>query len=378
MSLLVDLDSGRAFAARVLLGVVASILGLSLLALPSGVRAAPAGTVEVQALGGGSAVPVSGTVIPIRQVTLNAQFGGRVDFIAGQEGERFEEGGILVGMDEEQLRAQREAAQAGLAQAQARLRDAQVQFQRERLSPNTASKQMGMPFMDMIPFGGGQTPVDRRANLHAAGTAVETARSGVDSAQSHIREIDARFADARSTAPFNGMILEKFVNAGDTVNRGQALMSFGDTEFLQIQAEVPTKFASQLSLGEVILARLDNAGSEPFRVRVAQIYPKADERNRTIRIKFDLPKRIKTSVGAYASVLIPRKPGTKASSLPVIPRSAIVRRGGGLPMAYVVSADGQSRHLRLLRLGEAMGDDKVSVLSGLRVGEFVLLDPPKR
>ena len=66
------------------------------------------------------------------------------------------------------------------------------------------------------------------------------------------------------------------------------------------------------------------------------------------------------------------QPGQEQGTLPMIPVSSVVYRGG-LPMVYVMDTEGQPR-LHLLRLGEQFGD-QVTVLTGLQGGERILANP---
>lgn len=332
-------------------------------------------TMRIGSLGGVPATPVGGTVVPSREVTFTAQFAGRVDYVAGQEGDAFEAGTILVGMDEEALNAQRYAAEAEVARAEAMLSNSRVQYQRELKSPNGGGKG-GMPFMTMVPFMGDmRSNVDRSADIHQARTGIEQAQARLFEAESRIQGIDAKYADARGTAPFNGVIIEKLVNAGETVNPGQPLIRFGDISRPQIQADVPARLVNTLHVGKQITAKLDNTQGSVVNIRVAQIFPKADPVRHTIRVKFDIAIGSQAAAGMYAKVLIPGpQDASQTRNDPVIPNSAIVYRAG-LPMAWVLGRSGR-REMRLLRLGDSIDQNRVMVLTGLSVGETLVLDPP--
>jgi multidrug efflux pump subunit AcrA (membrane-fusion protein) len=75
----------------------------------------------------------------------------------------------------------------------------------------------------------------------------------------------------------------------------------------------------------------------------------------------------------YAKVLVPDF-SAPARSNPVIPASAI-RYNGSLPGVYVLDEQGNPQ-LRLIRVGEPVPGDLITVLSGLRPGERILADPP--
>jgi multidrug efflux pump subunit AcrA (membrane-fusion protein) len=335
-------------------------------------------TVEVRDLGG--AVPIGATIVPRNEVTLAAQLPGRVEFIAGREGDRFRAGQLLVALGEAELLAQRRAAQAEIGNAQAGLRDAEVQYSRELRSPQQRGG-MGMPMMEQMPImgqmlpGGGETKVERGATLHGYSTRIEQARSALAQSQSRLQAIDAKLRDTKSVAPFDGVILTKFVNIGDTVQPGQQLVSFGDVEALQIQADVPARLAPRLQLGTRLMARLDDPDKTELAVTVAQVFPMADPTRHTIRVKLDLPPQAPVAAGMYTQVLIPDATAQRGS-FPIIPTSALVWRGG-LPMVFVVYPDGH-HELRLLRIGDQVGPDQVTILTGLSAGDQILVNPKRR
>jgi len=60
----------------------------------------------------GGYVILGGTVIPLKEVTLAAQMPGRVESIAGEEGDEFTAGTVLVTTDDDDLQAKKQAATA--------------------------------------------------------------------------------------------------------------------------------------------------------------------------------------------------------------------------------------------------------------------------
>ncbi|MEW7975972.1 MAG: efflux RND transporter periplasmic adaptor subunit [Candidatus Sedimenticola endophacoides] len=324
-------------------------------------------------------VALGGTVIPYKEVTLSAQVPGRVEFLAGIEGDAFDEGEMLVALDDSELLAKRNAALAQLATADAQMRAAGVQYNRELWSPQSKQSMggMGMPnlFDQMFSrpmenfVGSRDTGVERRADLYSSGVQITQAQNAILAAQSQIQAVDAKLRDARSMAPFNGVVMRKFVEVGDTMQPGQPLLVFADVEYLQIAVDVPSRLRPGLSEGMMLQAELD-VGNQIIPVRVAQIFPMADAQRHTVKVKFDLPQGV-SAPGMYAKVLVPDFTSS-AKSYPVIPGSA-VRYNGSLPGVYVLGAEGR-HELRLIRVGEKQ-NGMISVLSGLVAGERVLTNP---
>jgi multidrug efflux pump subunit AcrA (membrane-fusion protein) len=328
-------------------------------------------------------VVISGSVVPFKEVTLAAQLPGRVKFIAGIEGEAFEEGTTLVALDEDELLAKRSAAYAQLAAADAQMRNANVQYSRELWSPQSKSAPGGMAIPNLFDqmftrpaesfMGQRDRDAERSADLFASGTQMEQARSAILRAQSEIRAIDAKLRDAKSLAPFDGVIFEKYVEEGDTVQPGQPMLKFSDVTWLQIDVDVP----AQLAQGLQPMSVLQNAATfddhpEPVAVRVAQVFPMADVQRHTVKVKFDIPQGV-SKPGMYARVQIPDTTGPIKSQLPVIPSTAI-RYRGSLPVVYIQNDRGEPE-LRMIRQGKQLDNGMTMVLSGIAPGDRVYPNP---
>ncbi len=335
----------------------------------------------------GSSVTLGGTVVAFKQVTLTAQMPGRVEFIAGLEGDKFQAQDVLVAIDDDDLLAKRRAAVAQLANTQSAINNARMQYSRELYSPQSRSIArsggMGMPnlfdqmftqpMQGFFPGNVGGSPwLDRQADLHSYGSQLSQAHGHQLSAQSQIEEIDALLRDARSFAPFDGVIIRKLVEEGDTVQPGQPLLEYANLEYLQVKVEVPARLMPGLQKGMLLPAHLD-VGDTRVEVRVAQIFPAADAQRHTVTVKFDLPVGVPGGPGMYAEVMVPDITAP-TGSVPVIPESAVMWRGS-LPAVYVLNQQNEPQ-LRLVRLGDYVGGSRVAVLSGLEVGERVFAQPP--
>ncbi len=372
------------------------MLSIGLIAAMSAVTMVSAQTLEdvyvVKQAEGLPTVSVGGTVVPYKEVTLAAQLPGRVDFLAGIEGDEFDTGDLLVSIDASELEAQRQALLARMATANAQLRNAGVQYSRELYSPRARNAPGGMgmpnlfdqfftrPMEDLV--GDRDVDAELSADLFASGTQIQEARNAMMQLQAELRALDAKLRDAQSIAPFDGVIVNKFIEAGDTVQPGQPLLDFADVEYLQVEVDVPARLRPGLREGAMLRAELDvparaREGADPAEdpgnvpVRIAQVFPMADPQRHTVKVKFDLPKGV-SEPGMYAKVLVPDF-NAPARVNPVVPRTAI-RYNGSLPGVYVLDEEGNP-HLRLIRVGEPTPRGGVTVLSGLRAGERILSNP---
>lgn len=331
---------------------------------------------------GGSAT-IGGTVIPFKEVTINAQIPGAVTAMAGLEGTRVAEGEMLTTIDDADIVAQRNAALARVYQTQAALQNAQMQYTRELYSPraNSVSSFPGMGVPSMFDqfftrgfsdaMGQSDSALERQADLYAQTSGVEQAQSGLMQAQAMVEALDVQLRDATQLAPFDGIIVQRMVEVGDNVQPGMPLLRFAYTDYLRIEADVPVRLAAGLTEGVIVPARLDIGGAT-VEARVAQIFPTADHQSHTVKVKFDLPYGTPGGPGMYVEVTVPDV------SIPVqgqaaVPTAALVWRGS-LPSVFVLENGVPS--LRLVRVGYPVGNDRITVVSGLSGGETVILNPP--
>ncbi len=330
---------------------------------------------------------LGGSVIPYKEVTLSAQMPGRVEYLAGNEGDSFEAGALLVSISDESLLAKRKSAIARYEQAVASLQNAQVQYNRELWSPKTENATqmpgMGLPGMFDQMFtkqigdsmGYGDKDVQRQADLYNQGATVNQAQSSVRSAREAINEIDASIRDTRSIAPFKGMIIKKLIEVGDTVQPGMPLISYANTDYIRIRTEVPVRLVRSLKVGDTVRAYLDVSGMM-IPAKVAQIYPLADKSKHTVTVKFDLPIGTNGVPGMYAEVAIPVKSSKPGTSI-IIPRTSILKHMGSLPSVLVMN-DQNIAELHVIRLGKKVnGGKSYTVLSGLKPGDKIVDHPPQ-
>ena len=341
-------------------------------------------TATVTSVTSGGSATIGGTVIPYKQVTLTAQIPGRVKFLAGNEGHKGKVGEVLVQINDDDIQAQRRAAQARIMQAEAAVRNSRMQYSRELYAPRTNSitgiPGMGIPatfdqfftrgFADSV--GVGNSGVERQADLYARGVGIDQAQSALMQAQAALETLDTKVRDSRAVAPFDGIVLAKMVEVGDTVQPGMPLITYAYTEYLRVDAEVPVRLAAGLSEGMIVPARLD-VGGGTVDAKVAQIFPVADAARHTVRVKFDLPYGTAGGPGMYVEVTVPDGSIPK-NSQPAIPPEALIWRGS-LPSVFVLD-ENENPSLRLVRVGYPMPDGRLAVVSGLVGGERVILNPP--
>ncbi len=201
-------------------------------------------------------------------------------------------------------------------------------------------------------------------DFEAAEARAKAAQAQVGQAENALREAEVMLGETSIRAPFDGVVAEKFVQAGDTAVPGKPLFVIHDPARLRLEAQVPESCAQKASVGMEVRTRIDALGREVM-ARVEEISPVADPQSRTFLLKATLPVDKDLRSGTFGRFLQPC--GKKVELL--IPAAAVTRSGQLEMVRVVEGAEVRSRHVRT---GKTHGD-QVEVLSGLREGETVLV-----
>jgi len=326
-----------------------------------------------------SSITLGGTVIPSLQVKLNAEFPGRIEYLAGDIGDEFDRHTILVQIDDVELRAKRAEAIAQISIADANYRNARVQYDRAMISPDYNPMTGSMPkIFNKFPmrlFGGNEHKgIERYSNVYQHQAQMEQARAALRQAEARLEQLDSKIRDAQTVAPFSGVIIRKFVEVGDTIQPGQPILEFADLRRLQMQIDVPDRLIGGLKEGMLLPAKIDSINIH-MDVQIDKIYPVADLQKHTVKVELNLPRNLPASPGMYAEVLVPNTLSKKKPN-PIVPKSALVWRGT-LPAVTLLNSANKTE-LRLVRTGKTDGKGNVEILSGINIGDKILASPKRK
>lgn len=288
-----------------------------------------------------------GTVEAVNESTVAAQTGGRVLELPFDVGDYVPKDAVIARFTATEQQARVEAAKSGLAEAEARLTEARLNFERTR---------------DVY-----QRKLIAKADLDAAEANLGSARARVEAARAALEEARQQLTYTVIRAPYAGTVVERHVQIGETVSPGTVLMTGLSLEHLRAVVEVPQHHVEPLRRHQQ--ARLI-ADGESIAAAELRIPPKADPSTHTFRAMVYLPEG---DHGVFPGTLVKVAFVSGIEERLLVPPRAVVRRGE-LTTVYVVSSEGRVS-LRYVRTGTPGVDGAVPVLSGLHPGERVALDP---
>jgi RND family efflux transporter MFP subunit len=318
-----------------------------------------------------------GTVQAETASTIGAKLLGTVTAVRVQEGDRVRMGDVLVTIDERQVGAQRQQAEAALAEARqmeqaagaardvaaagADLATATYNRYQTLLAQESVSRQ---EFDDVTArFRQAQASFGQSEDmLKAAVQRVRQAEAALTSARVSV-------ADAAVKAPFDGIVTAKMVDAGDLAAPGRPLLSLEKEGGHRVDIRLPEAYVHAVRPGQTAPIRIGGTLQTPMEGVIDIVAPAADPDSRSFLVKVRLPSRGDLRSGMFARVEVV----VGESQLMAIPSSAIVRQGQ-LTGLFVVTAENTAR-FRLIRTGRNMGDGMVEVLSGLPDGTRFVVNP---
>src|SRR5450830_1349870 len=215
-----------------------------------------------------------------------------------------------------------------------------------------------------------------RLDARAAQSGVDVSQAQLEAAQAQVRASAAQTTAAHTqsgyysvSAPYAGVISELPVSLGDLASPGRPSLTLFDPASLRISVQVPE---SQASVQGAVRVQLD--GLPAFVAPQWQWLPVTDPVSHTRTLRLTLPAEVSAVLapGRFARVWLPGRVVSGAPARLLVPQAAVLRRAE-LQAVYVIAAEGRPV-LRQVRLGEARGE-QVEVLTGLREGESVALDP---
>lgn len=292
-----------------------------------------ASVVEVRPITVPIRVEVTGQVAAIFQATLSSRIQGTIDKLLVREGTKVSKGQVLIQLDSRDL-------QADLARANADVENTKAHLDRmnQLYTQDAVSKQE-----------------------------MENATRAYRVAEANRKAVEAQLSYTVVRAPFDGIITEKNVEAGELASPGQSLLKMEDPRHLRLEATVAEGDLKSVSNGDKIPVAIDALGGDVLAGRVSQILPAGDPRTHTFMVKVDLPNTPGLKTGMFGRLQLDKG----ATPTILVPSAAVVERGE-LTSLYAVGTD-QVARLRWVKLGRRF-ENQVEILSGLNEGERVLTD----
>jgi RND family efflux transporter MFP subunit len=329
----------------------------------------------------------SGYITPRRRATIAAKITGRVTGVYFDEGTRVAQGQLLATLDDSDVKRAFDSAKADRDAAQAAIADYEVQLKNAQILLHRA---------DQLQRAGVQT----QEALDNASTAADSLKAKIALAKQQVAASEARIAVAQQAvdnctirAPFAGVVVSKDAQVGEMVSPNSAgggftrtgIATIVDMHSNEIEVDVNESYIARVENGQQVTATLDAYPDKPIPSKVRTVIPTADRQKATVKVRItilDLEKYnfILPDMGVKVAFLENEQPAAKdkakdkgPQAVAFIPKGA-VRSDANASFVFLVR-DGKIER-RVVSLGTDRGTD-VAILAGVSPGDSLVVKGPE-
>jgi RND family efflux transporter MFP subunit len=289
---------------------------------------------------------------PYQEVELHAKVSGYLQKINVDFGDRVKAGELIGTLEVPELQDELDQAVATEQRAEADYAEAHLENTRllgvNQNQPNLIAQQE----LD-----------DASVKDRASAAAVAAAKADADKYRTLMDY-------TRITAPFDGVVTERYVDAGALIQTGSSpalpLIRLSENQLLRLDFPVSVTYAGDVAVGDSVEIRLEGS-PVVLQAKITRFARRITMATRTMETEVEVPNPdLKLIPGMYATVALrfDRRPGALA-----LPVEAI--NANSSSTVYLVDGD-QRIEERPVKLGIESPDD-YEVLAGLKAGDLVVV-----
>ncbi len=294
-------------------------------------------------------VPLTGTLKPVDQTIVKAKVAGELREVAVREGMAVRRGQAVARIEpiEYEVRVRERDAQLKAASSQ-------VEQARRTLDNTRQLKERNF--------------VSQSA-LDQAQSGWEVAVGNRDAAAAQLALARKALGDTVLVAPIDGVVAERYAQAGEKLPVDGRVMSIVDLSRMEIEAPVPAAEVGAVRVGQTVALRVEGVAT-PQAGRIVRIAPSTQAGTRSVPVYIALDNRdpaVRAGLFAQGDLQVEAHADVLA-----VPQAAI-RDAGGRTFVYAI-VDGRlaERELRLGLRDASPGGQRVEVLEGLSAGDRIV------
>ena len=305
-------------------------------------------TVQSGALSSGPLI--SGSIQPQRRADLRAEVSAVVLQVLKDNGDHVRRGELLVRLDDSVIRDSLASAEEAVRAVGQSFEQTERQLQRQK-----TLRESGMASTQQL-----EDAEIRRNN----------AQSDLSAARTRAAQARQQLERTLSRAPFDGVVSERKVSAGDTAQAGKELLKVIDPASLRFEGLVSADAIGSVRIDQAVIFRVNGYGPQEFAGTVKRINPSANANTRQVEVLVEFANGKQPQLaGLYAEGRIE---AVSKSGL-MVPAMAVVREGDQAIAWRVKDASVQKVVLELGERDPRRGD--FVLRSGLNEGDKLIRNP---
>ena len=296
---------------------------------------------------------------------LASKIAGRLTEVTVRLGDRVKKGDLLAQVDDSDLQRQYEDVKAQVDVAEAN---------RQRVVAQLEETRSELRRLEEL-FSGGLISAGEIESARAAAAALEAQLKAVEAqkqqSEVRVRLLGQQIDEARLTAPFNGVVADRYLNSGSFVQAGTPIVRLVEAGPLRVRFWIPEEGLSGVSPGVRFEVTTQSTREQRFSGAVTRLSGEVSRRNRTVAVDGVLETTAATlRPGMYAQVEMAR--GSVRGK--IVPGAAVLKRvdaGGDEINGLFTAMDGIAQWRPVRVLGRQ--DDRIAVEGALSAEDRVLI-----
>lgn len=324
----------------------------------------------------------TGYVVAQRKAAVASKATGRLEWLGVREGSVVRENEVLARLENKDMVAALQQAQANVALTQANLEQGEAEM---RDAQRALERSRDLVQKNFVSASAHDVAVARHEKARAA---INGLKASIAVAQANVRAAQVSVDQTMIRAPFDGVILTKNANVGDVITpfssatgSQAAVVTMADMNTLEVEADVSEASVGKVKIEQPCEIQLDALPGERFRGVVTRTVPTVDRAKATVNVKVrfvDKDPRVLPEMSAKVAFLSRETPEAERAPRTVVTPAAIVERDG----RKVVFLVREGRAVEVALQTGAVYGEALEVKQGqsvvLKPGDKVVLKPPEK
>lgn len=330
----------------------------------------------------GRDITLSSELVPFQEIDVYAKESGYVKKLLVDYGSHVKAGQVMAILEIPELEAQLQEDQAEIRNATNQVTRAQHELSRYQAQYKALHLQytrLDEVFKSQPGIVAQQEVDDAQGKDMAASSQVDAGQAALEASQSQSAVARAKLARdqslfdyARITAPFAGVVTERYANLGTLVQAGtnsQAapIVKLSEDDLFRLVIPVPESYVRYIHIGDPVDVRVPSL-NRTLPGKVARFSVDVKEATRTMHTEVDVQNRdriLMPGLFAEADVALEHR-----DDIPTVPLQA-VNHEGNKTTVFVVGTNNEIED-RPIMLGLQTAND-AEVVSGLKEGEQIVV-----
>jgi RND family efflux transporter MFP subunit len=329
-------------------------------------------------------ITLSSELVPFQEIDVYAKESGFVKKLLVDYGSRVQAGQLMAVLEIPELEAQLQMDQSAIKNATDEVSRAEHQLKRYKAmytALHLEYTRLNSVFESQPGLVAQQEVDNAQGKDLAASSEVDSAESSLAATQSELLVNRSRlihdqalFAYARITAPFAGVVTQRYANLGTLMQAGTSsstqalpLVKLSQDDLYRLVIPVPESSVRYIRVGDVVNVQVP-ALNRAFPGKVARFSVDVREDTRTMHTEVDVPNPGRLLMpGMYAETTLTLEAKDNVLTVPL----AALDHAGNQTTVYVASSTGKVED-RVVTMGLETSTD-AEVVSGLAEGDSVIV-----